>query len=61
MDIKLSGKECENVLKDFAFANFGKLLGCDKPEDMNVDIDCSYSAISKMEITKKDALKSTEE
>lgn len=54
MDIKISGKECKQILKDYAFNNFGKLLGCEKPEEMVVDIECSYSTIGKMEITKKE-------
>jgi len=54
MEIKISGKECEKILKDYAFTNFGKLLGCEKPEELVVELDCTYSQISKMKITKKE-------
>jgi hypothetical protein len=54
MEIKISGKECEQILRDYAFVNFGKLLGCEKVDSMEIDIDCSYNSISKMDISKKE-------
>ncbi len=61
MEIKISGKECEKILQDYAFINFGKLLGCEKLDDMEIDLDCNYNSISKMEITKKELLKTESE
>lgn len=61
MNIRISGKECEKILQDYAFANFGKLLGCEKIEDMEIDLDCNYNNISKMEITKKELPKTESE
>lgn len=52
MEIKISGKECKKILQDYAFTNFGKLMNCDKAEDMLVEIDATYSRIEKMTISK---------
>ena len=54
MVIKIDGKDCEKVLKDYAFTTLGKIMGCEKVEEMGIEIRCSYSQIDKMEITKKE-------
>jgi len=61
MKINISGTECEKILRDYAFINFGKLLNCEKIEDMEIDIDYRYSSIEKMEITKKELPKTESE
>lgn len=52
MEIKIDGKECEQILRDYAFNNFGKLLGCKGYEEMFVEIDCQYSRIDGLKIYK---------
>lgn len=54
MVIKIDGKDCGKILKDYAFANFGKIMGCEKVEEMSIKIECNYSMIEEMEITKKE-------
>ena len=60
MKIEISGEECVKILQDYAFSNFGGLMGCEKIEDMEIEIDCNYHDIEKMEITKKDPEVKTE-
>lgn len=54
MEIRIEGQECEKILKDYAFVNFGKIMGCEKPEEMGIEIDSSYDHLSKMTITKEE-------
>ena len=53
MEIKIDRAECEKILQDYAFINFGKILGCETADDIDIDIKCNYSSIEKMVITKK--------
>ena len=53
MEIKIDRAECEKILQDYAFINFGKILGCETVDDIDIDIKCNYSSIEKMVITKK--------
>lgn len=53
MEIKIDRAECEKILQDYAFTSFGKILGCETIDDMDIDINCNYSSIEKMVITKK--------
>ena len=61
MEIKLEGKAIEEVIKHYAFDTFGKLFGVDKKEDLLVEIDCNYSNIQKVTITKKEPEKTESE
>ena len=53
MVISINSAECEKILKDYAFISFGKILGCETVDDIDIDIECNRSSIEKMVITKK--------
>lgn len=61
MEIKIIGKECNQILKDYAFNTFGKLLGCETIEEIDIEIDTSYSIIREIKISKKRSNTNTEE
>lgn len=53
MKIELSGNDCERILKIQLFQEFGKVLNCISIDEMEFDLDCSYSKIDRLTILKK--------
>ncbi len=54
MKIILDSQEVTKVLHDYAFNNFRAQLGVKDIEEMDIDINITYSVINEMTIEKKE-------